>query len=182
MKRICTKCLIEKELDEFAKCSKDKFKKTSKCKQCYNEYTKSRRKQINIWRKEHRLKNSIIEKHKRSKYRKQKRQSSPEFRLKCNVSKCVWEALKKQAAKKNSPTWKKLPYSPLALKKHLEKQFEIWMNWDNYGTKWSIDHIIPQSLFPYDSLDHPNFFKCWDLNNLRPLESSLNSSKGNKLI
>ena len=40
-------------------------------------------------------------------------------------------------------------------KEHIEKQFEYWMNWDNYGNvcetlqpncSWDLDHIIPVSL------------------------------------
>ena len=40
----------------------------------------------------------------------------------------------------------------------------------NGKKKWNIDHIIPQSRFSYDSLDHPDFLKCWALENLRPIE------------
>ena len=56
------------------------------------------------------------------------------------------------------------------------------MSWENYGIYWQIDHIYPQSLLPYDSMDHPNFLKCWSLDNLRPLEATENIRKGNKLI
>ena len=28
---------------------------------------------------------------------------------------------------------------------HLEKQFTKEMNWENYGTYWEVDHIIPLS-------------------------------------
>ena len=40
-------------------------------------------------------------------------------------------------------------------KKHIESQFESWMNWDNYGNvcetlepncSWDLDHILPVSL------------------------------------
>lgn len=61
------------------------------------------------------------------------------------------------------------------------------MTWDNYGRynsnkqTWQIDHIIPQSLLPYDSFSHPNFQKCWALENIRPLETVANIKKGNKV-
>ena len=55
------------------------------------------------------------------------------------------------------------------------------MSWKNYGTYWQIDHIIPQTYFEFDSLDHPNFVKCWCLENLRPLKADENLSKSNKL-
>ena len=33
------------------------------------------------------------------------------------------------------------------LRNHLEKQFEPWMSWDNYGKWWHVDHIIPVTKF-----------------------------------
>jgi 5-methylcytosine-specific restriction endonuclease McrA len=74
-----------------------------------------------------------------------------------------------------------MPYTPEQLKEHLESQFEDWMTWDNYG-EWHVDHIHPQSLLPYDSMDHPNFQKCWALENLQPLEARENIIKSNKIL
>ena len=87
-----------------------------------------------------------------------------------------------------------LPYTIQQLKDHLEKQFEPWMNWNNYGIYytnlwndndpstwvWSIDHIIPQSKLPYTSMEDDNFKKCWALDNLRPYSAKQNIIDGNK--
>jgi 5-methylcytosine-specific restriction endonuclease McrA len=61
------------------------------------------------------------------------------------------------------------------------------MSWDNQYTPkkpgeygWHMDHIIPHSSFNYDSFDHPDFVKCWALENLRPLCAIMNMQKGNK--
>jgi hypothetical protein len=92
-----------------------------------------------------------------------------------------------KGSKQGESILKYLPYSMDELKLHLESQFEDWMNWDNWGvvslTKktWQIDHIIPQSKLLYDRMDHPNFFKCWSLDNLRPLEAFANIKKKNNL-
>jgi len=67
------------------------------------------------------------------------------------------------------------------LKKQFEKQFEQEMIWNNYGTVWEIDHIIPISVFNFTSYNHIDFKKCWSLKNLRPLRISENRSKGSKL-
>ena len=64
------------------------------------------------------------------------------------------------------------------LKIHLEKQFDSHMNWGNHGIYWHIDHIIPQSVLPYISMDDENFKICWALDNLRPLEAKQNMSDG----
>lgn len=56
------------------------------------------------------------------------------------------------------------------------------MSWENHGIYWHIDHIYPQSLLPYESMEDDNFKKCWTLDNLRPLEKVANMKKGNKII
>ena len=72
----------------------------------------------------------------------------------------------------------------LELKSHLEAKWEPWMTWNNYGPlrigqrTWQIDHIIPQDKLPYTDFSDPNFQICWDLSNLRPLDSALNVSRG----
>lgn len=108
-----------------------------------------------------------------------RRAESPAYRLQCNVGTAVWRGLK--GLRKTCSTFEALPYTPQQLKEHLESQFEDWMTWDNYG-EWEVDHIFPQSLLPYDSLDHPNFQRCWALENLQPLGKIENIIKSNKII
>lgn len=88
------------------------------------------------------------------------------------------------ALKKNkSNSWIKLVgYTASELKKHLEKQFDKNMNWDNYGIYWHIDHVIPKSLFHYTTPEQLSFRECWGLKNLRPLEKIKNLEKYTKLI
>ena len=100
------------------------------------------------------------------------------YRVKCNVSSSIYQALKANGWTKGGSTFDYLPYSPEELMEHLEKQFDEHMTRDNYGTYWHIDHIKPHVMSNYDSLDHPDFQKCWALENLQPLEASENMSKG----
>jgi len=65
-------------------------------------------------------------------------------------------------------------------KEHLEKQFEPWMNWDNYGKYngelnfgWDIDHIEP--LFPLGiTRSEEDIVRLNHYTNLRPLCSKVN--------
>lgn len=112
-----------------------------------------------------------------------KLRSDPLFKMKCNVSRQIVHALKrKQSSKHGQSVLDKLGYSLQQLKEHLEKQFDENMNWENYGTYWHIDHIVPHSSFSYSSMDDEEFKKCWSLNNLRPLEAIENIKKSNKLL
>jgi hypothetical protein len=71
-----------------------------------------------------------------------------------------------------------LGYTWHDLRRHLEAQFSPEMTWENNGTVWQIDHIIPLSSFRYHSTDDEEFKKCWALSNLRPLLTHLNQKKG----
>ena len=117
-------------------------------------------------------------KERRNQQERQRRRDDPAWRVKRNVSRSIWQALKANGWTKGGSTFDHLPYSPEGLMEHLEKQFDEHMTRDNYGTYWHIDHIKPHVMFNYDSLDHPDFQKCWALENLRPLKASENMSKG----
>ena len=59
----------------------------------------------------------------------------------------------------------------------LEYNFTDEMNWDNYGSFWSIDHIIPVCKFDLTVEDEK--FKCWNWTNMMPKTVKYNSSKKN---
>lgn len=116
---------------------------------------------------------------------KKRRNENPSYKIQTNVSRLVRMYLHKNGGEKNVRLWNVLPYTPKELREHLESQFEDWMTWENYGNGegfWNIDHIIPQSKLPYDSLEHPNFLKSWGLSNLRPLCAIENCMKRDKII
>ena len=123
--------------------------------------------------------------------------TNPEFRLRHNLSGAVSTALRKNSSTKNNKSILDfLSYSINELRVHLEKLWEPWMNWNNYGKfkkstfdpnnnltwTWQIDHIIPQSILSYKSMADNNFQKCWALKNLRPLQSRQNLLDGIKRI
>jgi transcription-repair coupling factor (superfamily II helicase) len=115
-------------------------------------------------------------------YSKTRKSIDPAFKLRSRFSTSIWISLNSNNSTKNGNSiLKYLPYSIQELKEYLEKQFEHWMNWNNWGRfskswddnnlktwKWQIDHIIPQSILPYTSMEDSNFKKCWALENLRP--------------
>ena len=110
----------------------------------------------------------------------------PKQVLRKNIRNSINKMLKINLGRKTSSILNYLPYSLDELKYHIEKQFEPWMNWNNYGNfeynrkKWHLDHIKPHSLFNYDSLEHQDFKECWALSNLQPLEVRENMSKGSE--
>lgn len=108
-------------------------------------------------------------------YRK-KRRKDPKFRLDNNMATAIWYALKKRKAGRR---WKELVgYTLEDLVKHLEKQFDENMNWENYGSYWWLDHIKARSSFNYLLPEDSEFQECWALENLQPLEKIANIKKG----
>jgi hypothetical protein len=85
----------------------------------------------------------------------------------------VKRTLKYLGTPKEEKTIEILGYSPTELRLHLEKKFEVGMNWENYG-QWHVDHIRPISSFSLD--ESPKVINALD--NLQPLWSFENLSKG----
>jgi len=110
---------------------------------------------------------------------KQRRKLDVRFKLNAYFSSAVSEAL---AFNKGGRTWQNLVgYTLSDLHNHLEKQFKSGMTWQNYGSYWHVDHIIPKSFFKYKSHDDVAFIKCWALSNLQPLERMANFRKAARL-
>lgn len=92
-----------------------------------------------------------------------------------NFSWAINHALK---GSKSGQHWEDLvPYNLEQLKQHLESQFTPSMNWNNYGSYWEVDHIIPQNTFNFSSYTDKEFQICWSLLNLRPLTIYENRSR-----
>lgn len=113
--------------------------------------------------------------------------SNPKAKIRGYMRSRISEALKKAGSSKAGvASLAYLPYSWDGLCEHLKSKFEEWMNFSNYGPAqsgvrtWQVDHIIPQSFFPYDSMDSDLFRMCWDLRNLRPYDSVLNAMDDNR--
>jgi hypothetical protein len=67
------------------------------------------------------------------------------------------------------------------LMSHLESKFQEGMTWDNYGTDWEVDHIVPVASFNFTSYEDEEFKKCWSLSNLQPLWTYQNRIKSDRI-
>jgi len=209
--KYCADCCETKERSEYYKnkarhdgletycksCSKARRKK----RRSTEEFRAEHREQSRRWREENpekhleycrkyreNNKEKIAEKRKTPERREYNRKymaelrKDPIYRLRRNVSRQVsWALFREKGSKRGQSTFDHLPYTPEQLREHLEAQFDEHMNWENYGDYWHLDHVYPQSLLPYDTVEHPNFTKCWALENLQPLEKTANIRKSNKI-
>jgi hypothetical protein len=65
------------------------------------------------------------------------------------------------------------------LKEHLESQFELGMSWENFGTYWHADHIIPLAWFDLDDKNQQRW--AFHYSNLQPLTKQDNLRKNAKI-
>lgn len=109
-----------------------------------------------------------------------KARSSPKGLVDSSMSSSIRLSLK---GNKKGQKWESLVgYTASDLVKHLQQQFSGDMDWNNYGKVWEIDHIIPKSVFNYETPLDLDFKRCWSLMNLRPLYVSENRKKYCKLL
>lgn len=112
--------------------------------------------------------------------RKKRYKQDVAFRLNANMASRIHVHLSRD---RFVNTWRGIiDYNSTELRQHLEQQFTPDMTWDNYGSYWHIDHIIPISVFNITSVNDYDFKRCWSLENLRPLSKIENIKKGNKLL
>ncbi len=111
-------------------------------------------------------------------WKREKYDNDPKYNLTIRIRSSLRNSLK--GIKKNAPTFDLLGYSVEELHSHIESFFtENGYSWENMN-EWHIDHIRPVASFDFDSTDHPDFKKCWSLNNLQPLWAADNIAKGDK--
>lgn len=133
-----------------------------------------------VWYKEYRSTPEYAEhRHERDRI---KWATDPNYRLSKQVATQMRSDLR---GRKNGRHWEDLVgYTKDELKTHLQEHWLPGMTWDNYGksTGWVIDHIIPRSLWKFETADDPEFKQCWALANLQPLGWRENLIKNNRTI
>jgi hypothetical protein len=100
----------------------------------------------------------------------------PGFKVQCNLRHRLKEIMGKVKKGGTHHTNNLTGCSTRQLAKHLESQFRRGMTWENYGTKWHVDHILPCASF--DHTDPRQVAQCWHWTNLRPLDAKQNMAKG----
>jgi hypothetical protein len=154
----------------WRKTNRDKYLNSSK------EYRKSHPEKIITWRNNNPKKIAI-----QAKKARKKRMLIVKNKINRSISGNMLQSLRKGC--KNGRHWESLVgYTIQELMVYLESKFTIGMNWENYGRNgWHIDHIIPVSVFNFESTSDIDFKRCWELSNLQPMWESENIIKRAKL-
>ncbi len=113
----------------------------------------------------------------RNEKNKIKRRQNPYYALKEALKVRIFDILK--SSKKES-TSKLIGCSNEELKTWIESQFVEDISWDNYGTYWHLDHVIPIAFFDLNNEDER--YMCFNWLNIRPLEKTKNISKSDNIV
>ena len=191
--KICIKCNIEKELEEFYKDKQNKDGLCSKCKGCSEEYKKKYRKEnveeikqrnkkyyeenvekIRKQKKEYHKENKSKRNEYQKKYLRKRRKNDSQFRMAHNLRGVTNRGIISQGGIKSASTEKLLGCSFYEASIHIKNLFAEGMCWENYG-EWEIDHIRPMASF--DLTDPEQQKICFHYTNLQPLWMAENRSK-----
>lgn len=143
---------------EAARRSKRKYRKTAKGKQTEKRYCQSEKGRAAM-----KIKNG-----KRCRFRQ-------------SIARRIPKAL--HGIAKSARTVELVGCSIESFRMYLESLWEPGMSWENYGNhigQWSIDHIIPCSLFDLSREDHQRY--CFHFSNMQPMWHSENCSKQNNIV
>ncbi len=184
MSKDCGGCKESKNIQEF-RIIKEKRTKTiteyrcSICKQCeriraLDKYHKNKDK-YNSYNKQYKSDNKNKINETRRKYTNNKMKITEE-RLKRNMKSLLCSKLKNKSKTSSFYFGENIEN----IKKWLEFNFDEFMNWENYGLYWQIDHTIPINSFNLSDENDVQICFCWM--NLMPLSKQLNSKKSDKII
>lgn len=179
MEKICSKCKIPKELNDFPKNKNHKDGYHSVCKQCKKEYNNLNKEEIKNYRKNNQEyyqeyyienKNVIINRQKENKEKINQRirnryENNINFRLRQNIRNRFYHAIKKGI--KSKSVLNILGCSIEDFHNYIESKFKPEMSWDNQGKVWEIDHIKPCSKFNLENEEDQK--QCFNFSNLQPL-------------
>ena len=108
-------------------------------------------------------------------YKTRRYNSDPNYKLTVSLRNRIYKAVAYQCGEKSARTVDLLGCSVKELRMWLESQFQQGMSWDNYGSKWHIDHYFPCASFDLTKAKEQGL--CFHWTNLQPLWATENLRK-----
>lgn len=132
------------------------------------------RKSIREWQRQYNLEYRKANKEKIAECHRDWRERNPH---QVAIRRLLYRVIQATGGDKKATTVEVLGYSPMELKRHLERQFAKGMSWANYGD-WHIDHIVSIADMLKSGESRPEVINC--LTNLQPRWALENLAKGSK--
>ncbi len=113
-----------------------------------------------------------------------KKKENIKIKRKCDLDFQISEILRSKVHKmlsgKNTSYKEYIGCDIVFLKKWIEYKFDPDMNWNNMGSHWHIDHILPINMFDFSQ--EASKYLCFHWTNLQPLSPRENRAKSDKLM
>lgn len=180
--KVCYKCKIEKELNDF---SKDKTRKdgfSNRCKKCQRIYILENKDTLKKYYKNYySIEENLLKRRAQQRARKLQRLKYQKDKIKNDINFKIARRLRGRLHKvlngryKSGSAVNDLGCTLNYLKKYFDDMFSDGMTWSNYG-EWHIDHIRP--LCSFDLTDREQFLEACNYKNLQPLWAKDNLYKG----
>jgi hypothetical protein len=129
------------------------------------EYRNKNKTKLDIKRKEYVIKNKEKINIRSKNYSKTRKKLDINFRLKCNLRSRLTRAIRNN--QKSGSAVKDLGCSVEYFKHYIAGKFIPGMTWENYGSVWHLDHIVPLSSF--DLTNREEFLNACHYTNYQPL-------------
>ena len=112
---------------------------------------------------------------KRRDYERNRRKTDPAFKAKFMLRKRVRQFMQGNELYKHTSTSRLIGCTLPELKRHIESKFKRGMTWENHGSVWELDHVIPLAAF---DLTQPDQLKrAAHFTNCQPLSVADNRIK-----
>ena len=153
----CNSCFKIKPFDSFYLETKSYDGKQNKCIECTTTYNQN----YNPYNKEY-------NKQKHKNYYDYKRKNNLQFKMILNLRNSLNKKIKEYNLKKSSSSLELLGISTKDFVSYIEEQWvKGYMNWENWGEVWELDHKIPISSF--DLTNDLQLKECFNYKNFQPL-------------
>ncbi len=171
--KLCGECQLKKRRDDCKKYKRNHKEAISR----YNtSYKQQHKEDISEYNKKYDAANRSKIQTQRNIYQRQRRSIDPHFKM-MHIMRTRMNKFMK--GKKCNTTLKLLDCSKGDFTRWIEYQFSSDMTWENHGTVWHYDHVIPCSLFDH-SIDTEQE-KCYHWSNIRPMKCIDNIIKNNTI-
>lgn len=93
-----------------------------------------------------------------------------------------WQLAYRRYVLEGAPSEFYAPYFGLSastLRRWFEIQFTDGLGWDNFGTHWQFDHIVPAAYFDYSAEEDLKL--CWSFINLKVEPIDQHKNRGNRI-
>jgi hypothetical protein len=165
---------IKQKMKEFRKNNKELV--AERKRKYWDSLSPEKKAEINAHKKELYHENNSYKENKR-KYVNNKLETDPFFKLKFNLRVLIRNGINRNFTKKSKKTSDILGCTFEEFKIYLESKFDENMNWENQGTYWHLDHIIPIS----SAQTEEEVYKLNHYTNFQPLYWLDNLKKSNKI-